>query len=304
MSFSHSFILLGLIVPVLLIVWAWRRSDGRIVLPYDHGLPGTGTAWRVLLALAEALPPLLLAVVIVILAGPQRLTEPKEKRVMTNIEMCVDVSGSMTTPFGDGTRYDTAMKAVDEFCTYRKGDAYGLTFFGNNELHWCPLTSDVSAVRCSPPFMQPDKLPPWFNGTEIGRALRACRKVLAERQEGDRMILLITDGDSYDLNGGNDVAIAKELKADNISVYAIIIGMDRIQDEIHTITGQTGGDAFQAGDPEALKAVFKRIDQMKQTRLEKTVADTVEWLFPFSAAGLGLCGLCTLTWFGLRYTPW
>ncbi len=268
-SFANPLFLMGLIAPVSLIIWTCLRKDRRLVLPFDHGRPGSGLGWQVLLTCAEVLPALLLAVVIVIFAGPQRLSEPKEKRVMTNIELCVDVSGSMTSTFGDGTRYDTAMKSVNDFCTYRKGDAFGLTFFGNNELHWCPLTSDVSAVRCSPPFMQPDKLPPWFNGTEIGRALRACKKVLAERQEGDRMILLITDGESSDLNNGNDLAIAKELKAENITVFAVIIGMDRIQDEIHTITGMTGGEAFEAGDPEALKTVFKRIDQMKQTRWKK-----------------------------------
>ena len=37
--------------------------------------------------------------------------------------------------------------------------AYVPTFFGNSVLHWCPLTSDVSAIRCSPPFMRPTRPP-------------------------------------------------------------------------------------------------------------------------------------------------
>ena len=41
---------------------------------------------------AEMLPALLLAVVIVLLAVPTQFGEPKDKRVMTNIEFCVDVS--------------------------------------------------------------------------------------------------------------------------------------------------------------------------------------------------------------------
>jgi Ca-activated chloride channel family protein len=110
--------------------------DRRVVLPFDHGKPGTGWGWLVLLTTMEALPALLLGVAIVLLAGPQKLGEPKDKRILTNIEMCLDVSGSMTAPFGDGSRYDTAMKAVEEFLDYRKGDAFGLTFFGNNVLHW------------------------------------------------------------------------------------------------------------------------------------------------------------------------
>ena len=89
----------------------------------------------------------------------------------------------MVTEFGEGSRYDAAMKAVEDFLSYRKGDALGLSFFGNSVLHWCPLTSDVSAIRCAPPFMRPENVPPWFNGIEIGKALRACKALLVERQE-------------------------------------------------------------------------------------------------------------------------
>jgi Ca-activated chloride channel family protein len=303
-SFTYWPLLFALVVPVALLVWIWRRQGRRVVLPFDHGRPGSGLGWFFLIGFAESLPAAILAVVIVLLAGPQRLGEPKEKRVLTNIELCVDVSGSMTAPFGDGTRYDAAMKEAEAFCDYRKGDAFGLTFFGNNYLHWCPLTSDVSAVRCALPFMRPEQIPPWFGGTEIGKALRACKKVLTEREEGDRMIVLISDGYSADLYGGTAEAVAKELRENNITVFVVIVGEDRIQDEIATITGTTGGEAFMAGDPEALKAVFRRIDQMKQTRLEKTVAEPQDWFFPFCVAGLSLLGLSTLALFGVRYTPW
>ena len=78
---------------------------------------------------AESVPALILAVVIVILAGPQQLSEPRLKRALTNIEFCVDVSGSMNARFGDGTRYDASMSAIDDFLDYRDGDAFGLTFF-------------------------------------------------------------------------------------------------------------------------------------------------------------------------------
>lgn len=304
MAFTYYPVLLALVLPVALLVWVWKRDGRRVVLPFDHGLPGTGSGWGFLLAIVESAPALLLVVVILLLAGPQRMGEPKKKRSLTNIEMCVDVSGSMMAEFGEGTSYDAAMKAVDDFCTYRKGDAFGLTFFGNNYLHWCPLTSDVSAIRCAPPFMKPHLLPPGFGGTEIGRALRACKKVLADREEGDRMIILITDGYSADLYRGNETAIARELKDNNIAVFAVIIGLGRIQDEIITITHTTGGDAFMAGDPEGLKAVFKRIDTMKQTRLEKSIADTLDNFFPYCVAGLALLGLAVVGLLGVRYTPW
>ena len=100
---------------------------------------------------------LILATIIVLLAGPQQFSAPKTKRVLTNIEFCVDVSSSMITPLGDGTRYDASMKAIDHFLDIRKGDAFGLTFFGNNVLHWVPLTGDPSAIRCAPPVHETGK---------------------------------------------------------------------------------------------------------------------------------------------------
>ena len=50
----------------------------------------------------------------------------------------------MKSPFGDGTRSDKAIEAIKEFTTYRKGDAFGLTIFGSDVLHWVPVTKDLS----------------------------------------------------------------------------------------------------------------------------------------------------------------
>ena len=304
MNFLYPLVLLLLVVPVALLVWVWRRAGQPVVLPLDHGGGGRGWAWRISLNLVESIPALLLSVVICLLAGPQRYDEPESKRKLTNIELCLDISYSMTTPFGEASRYDAAMKAMEEFVNYRKGDALGLTFFGNSYLHWCPLTPDTSAVLCAPPFMRPENVPPWFNGTEIGKALRACKTALVQRQEGERMIVLLTDGLSADLFDDAAETIAKEMKENDITVFAVIIGMDTIQDEIVTITHATGGDAFLAADPEALSAMFKRVDSLKQMPMEKKLADSLDYFRPFCMVGLCLLGVLSLAALILRYTPW
>src|SRR5206468_11715957 len=66
----------------------------------------------------------------------QRLANTDKERALTNILFALDVSGSMTSPFGDGKRSDKAIEAINEFTTYRKGDAFGLTIFGSDVLHW------------------------------------------------------------------------------------------------------------------------------------------------------------------------
>ncbi|MEM7202903.1 MAG: vWA domain-containing protein [Planctomycetota bacterium] len=306
-SFGQPWALLGLIAPAALLGWVWRREGRRLVLPYDHAPPRRGQGLlRATVQAAESVPALALTVAVLLLAGPQRLAAPESRRSLTNIQLCVDVSGSMTAEFGEGTRYDAAMQAINEFLDYREGDAFGLTFFGNAVLHWVPLTSDVSAFRCAPPFMDPQRgnNPGWFNGTSIGRALLSCRDVLVAREEGDRLIILISDGYSADLDGGVDMEIAKRLRQDGIMVCGVHVAGGEVPGEVVNIATITGGEMFAAEDPQRLEAVFKRIDAMQKAELEKVAAENVDAFAPWCWAGLGLLALHLLLQLFLRHTPW
>jgi Ca-activated chloride channel family protein len=303
-SFGRPILLIALVLPILLIYWQGRWANHRVSLPADATLIPRRKWLGRLLAISDSLPALILAVVIVILAGPQRLSIPQARRAMTNIELCVDVSGSMLAPFGSGTRYDGSMDAINSFLDKRQGDAVGLTFFGNNVLHWVPLTNDISAIRHAAPFMSPDKAPPWMGGTEIGKALMACRELLVTREEGDRLIILISDGASFDLDNGRDEEIARLLKRDNITVYSIHIAGGDVPEEIINITHYTGGEAFQPGNPESLKAMFTRIDSMNRAKLVQTSAQVLDAFGPWCVSGLSVLGLATIAAMGLRYSPW
>lgn len=302
--FGRPWMLLLLALPLLHLCWVWQRRSRRVVLPFDHAGRGSGWVLRALLGIGESLPALLLAVAVLLLALPQELAAPKQKRALTNIQFCVDISGSMTAKFGSGSRYDAAMAAINEFLDYRTGDSFGLTFFGNNFLHWVPLTSDPSAFRCAVPFMRPENAPPAFGGTEIGKAVLGCREVLTSRSEGDRMLILVTDGWSIDLSNGADLDIAKRLKRDGIVLFAVNIQEQDANGEIVNLARLTGGEVFNPGDTRALKEVFARIDQMTKARLEQGTAELVDWFLPFAIAGLAVLALYGLVQLGLRYTPW
>lgn len=304
LPFARPLLLVLVAVPIWLLIRTWRRSEGRLVLPFDHSSTRHSRVLAVAVNLAESLPPLVLAVVVLLLAGPQQIGEPKSGRALTNIEFCVDISGSMTSPLGDGTRYDAAMEAINRFVDYRKGDAFGLTFFGNSVLHWVPLTSDVSAVKCATPFMRPERNIPGFGGTEIARALIACRRVLAEREEGDRMIILVSDGLSADLFGNRSSEIAAQLKESRVVVYAVHIAESEVPPDIVNVARLTGGDVYGVNDPGALEAVFQKIDQMQQTKMVQLAPDTLDDFRPYCLAGMSLVGLATLCLFGVRFTPW
>lgn len=294
-----------LVIPVGLAVFFWKRGGRRIALPFDHQPLPRARLLGFMLKSAEMLPLLLLVIGIAILAGPRRFERPRNEREMTNILFCLDVSGSMTAQFGSsGTRYDAAMSSVNDFITFRKGDAFGLTVFGSSVLNWVPLTNDVSAFKCAPPFLRPETLPPWFGGTMIGMALRAAEKTMLAGNSGDRMIVLFTDGESFDLDNGQDVAIAQSLKANGIKLYNIHVAEGGVPDSVAVIASMTGGEVFSAGDPAALKGIFARIDEMQKAPMKRVTPDPVDFYQPFCIAGLAVGGLYLLTLFGLRHTPW
>ena len=304
MLFAHPFLLLLLLVPIGLLVFQWRHKARAVPLPSDHQPHQRRRFLTFLLGLTASLPALILALGVVLIAGPRKFEQPRSAREMTNIQFCFDVSGSMTASFGDGDRYDAAMEAVNSFIDYRKGDSFGLSIFGNSVLNWVPLTSDVSAFRCAPPFLHPENLPMWFGGTEIGKALKACEKILISREEGDRMILLISDGQSMDLMGGKDVEIAQSLKDNGITVYGVHVAEGAPPPEVSVIASMTGGQYFSAGDPESLKAVFQQIAAMKQAPIKRLTPDPVDNFRPFIIAAISLAFLYLLALFGLRYNPW
>ncbi len=307
MTFAHPLILLLLTVPALML-WAIPMRAAGVVLPFDHHVAAP-TGWRRLrarllgglLTLFECVPPLLLAAAIAILAGPQRLQAPKDARELTNIQFCLDVSGSMAVE----DRYDMAKEAVEKFILGREGDAFGLTLFGSQQIRWTPLTTDLSAIRGSLPFADPRRQPRHMGGTMIGAALRFCRdNMIAETERGDRLIILISDGQSFDLQGESAGEIGDELLEADIVVYHVHVSNDPVPEEVVEISERTGGESFQASDPASLERVFTHIDRMRPARYTSLSTVPMDWFTPFALIGTALLGVHLVGLLGIRYTPW
>ncbi len=303
MTFATPAVLILLALPVLLFVWEWRRRGTVITLPFDHANARRGRWLENTVKTANFLGPMLLAIAIILLAGPQRPLSQGSQRVMTNIELVLDVSGSMTATFGDGRRADKAVEALQEFVSHRKGDAFGVTLFGTEVLHWVPLTQDLDALKHSAPFMKPEAMPPYMGGTRIGLALRSVNKILADRPQGDKMIILLSDGSSSDLRGQSD-KISSDLNSQNIVLYYIHVANSQPQQEVYDIASRTGGEAFVAGDPSALQAVFEKIDSMQPAKFKPETPIPADNFKPFALAGISMVILQLLCLFGIRFTPW
>ncbi len=306
MNFSNWLILNFLFIPAGILVWVWRTRRSAIAMPWDFGRQKSGWFWSFVIKCMQSIPVLLMAIAIILLAGPRSYAVPKAKRKLTNIEFCLDLSGSMMARFGSGTRYDAAMQAINQFIEFREGnDAFGLTIFGDTVHQWIPLTSDTSAFRCATPFLQPSNMPAGFGGgTMIGQALRECLRILDNRNSGDRMIVLVSDGQSADLDGGKDEIIAHELKDSKVVLYGVHIGGGNVPAEVASIATITGGSTFSAGDELGLENVFRKIDSMQVAELERSYAELLDYFWPFCIVGISLLFVYLLSLFGLRFTPW
>lgn len=322
MIFQHPQLLGLLALPVILAFWEWTRRGQPVAMPFDHGSQGRGRSLQFLVLCANCLPAALLALAIVFLAHPITHTPPEVERQLNNVQFVLDTSGSMAEAHGPQTRgrhrrFDSAMEAIEQFTSYRQGDAFGLTIFGREFIHWLPLTLDTQSILLSKRFIdpggsQPDPKAPgrrgWpddlWGGTFIGKALHGAADLLAQRPEGDRMIILMTDGESRDIAPPLDSAIIEHLRAERILLFSVMLTGDKVSEHLMNITRATGGEVFNAVTPEALASVFKRIDEMKKVVVLEKRPQVVDFYDPFFLPALGLLAASVLVLFGLRFTPW
>jgi Ca-activated chloride channel family protein len=310
MTFLHPQWLALLALPVILAFWEWVRPGQPLAMPYDGGKGRRGWFLRCLVLAANCLPAGLLAVAILFLAHPITFQPPEVERQLTNIQVVLDTSGSMRGTHGDQgkgrhSRFDSAMESLEKFLRHRKGDAFGLTIFSRNFIHWVPLTLDTETIMLSRPFIAPNVLPDeLWGGTFIGNALTGAAAHLAERPVGDRMIILITDGESPDIKSPKDVPIIADLRDKGIVVFAVLMTDIPVDPALIGIARSTGGEAFNAVTPEALNAVFKRIDEMKKVVVLEKRPRAADYYDPFFLPALGLLAAAVFALFGLRFTPW
>ncbi len=310
MTFLYPKLLALLAIPVIVAFWEWVRPGQPLAMPFDHAKVGRGRFWQFLINSANCLPAGLLAIAILFLAHPVIFNPPEVERQLTNVQIVLDTSGSMKSPHGPQTkgvnsRFDSAMASIEQFLHYRKGDAFGLTVFSRNFVHWVPLTQDTEAIVLARPFIAPYVFPDEFWGnTFIGKALYGAAELLNQAKTGDRMIILLTDGLSNDIVPPKDSAIIADLQAKRIKVFVIFLIDQPVTPALVSIAQGSGGAAWPAVTPEALNEVFKKIDEMKKVVVLEKKPRAADYYDPFFIPAMAALGLAILALFGIRYNPW
>lgn len=232
---------------------------------------------------------LILFVLILLIAKPQYIDQKTQVSVDgIDIMLALDMSGSMEIPDFDTqnrTRFLVAKEEAQRFIEKRIHDAIGLVIFAKFALSRCPVTFDKKLLQSIL-----SKLEIGFidsGGTMINRALVAAINRLKTSNSKNRIIILLTDGESSD--GDLDSTISIELaKKFSIKIYTIGIGSDKEEQMFHPLYGpikkpavnrafltkiaqETGGKMFMAHNVDDMRAIYATIDSLEKTSYDVPV---------------------------------
>lgn len=276
--------LLALPLPWLMRWWPRRNAAAPALrVPYAAGAlaelgQSSGAAgWRI----GRLLLWLAWACLCVAMARPQQLgepvTPPQQGRQMM---LAVDVSGSMSEPdmmLGNQVvqRLSAAKAVLADFLDRRAGDRVGLLIFGERAYTLTPITADLTTVRNQ---LTDSEVGLAGRDTAIGDAIALAVKRLREQPEGQRVLILLTDGVS---NAGvlQPLRAAELAKAEGVRVYPVAFGGDGgmslfgVQiaagddpvDEatLRRIAELTGGRAFRARNTDELAGIYAELDRLE-----------------------------------------
>jgi Ca-activated chloride channel family protein len=244
-------------------------------------------------------------------ARPQWLGDPVALPVSgRDLMLAVDLSRSMQEEDfviqSQRVNRLTATKWVaNDFIARREGDRIGLILFGEQAYLQTPLTFDRETVRT---LLNEAQIGLAGRATAIGDALGLAVKRLRETPDGDRVLVLITDG--ANTAGEVDPLQAAELAArEGLTVYTIGIGADEMMvrgllgrrrvnpsrdlDErtLTSIAEMTGGRYFRARDTVELAEIYRLLDQLEPVERDPAVFRPVAALYHWPlAAALLLAG--------------
>jgi Ca-activated chloride channel homolog len=249
--------------------------------------------------LPEIILSLVLILIIVALARPQRTNEKVEQWTEgIDIMIALDISQSMQIEDFKPNRLEAAKDVARDFIKGRKQDRIGLVVFSGDAFSLAPLTTDYDLLKNYLNDINFEMIE--SRGTAIGSALAVVTNRMRESESKSKVCILISDGDNT--AGNIDPITAAELAgAYNIKLYTIVVGKEgmvpygkdffgRPQMVENTVDESTmrkiaklgNGEFFRVTDNEALKNVFKRIDQYEKAEIkENRFKDTSDFYFVY-----------------------
>jgi Ca-activated chloride channel family protein len=245
----------------------------------------------------EIILSIVIALLLIALARPQRTNEKVEQWTEgIDIMIALDISQSMQIEDFKPNRLEAAKDVARDFIKGRKQDRIGLVVFSGDAFSLAPLTTDYDLLKNYLNDISFEMIE--SRGTAIGSALAVVTNRMRESESKSKVCILISDGDNT--AGNIDPITSAELAgAYNIKLYTIVVGQEgmvpfgkdffgRPQMVENTVDESTmrkiaeigSGEFFRVTDNEALKNVFKRIDQYEKAEIkENRFKDTSDFYF-------------------------
>ncbi|MDD9962998.1 MAG: VWA domain-containing protein [Gammaproteobacteria bacterium] len=232
-----------------------------------------------------------------------------------DLMLAVDISGSMGTEdmqLADQLvdRLTVVKQVVADFVAARQGDRVGLILFGTNAYLQAPLTFDLASVE-----RLLNEAPVGIAGgkTAIGDAIGLAVKRLRTHPDGDRVLILLTDG----ANNVGEVAPTKAAElaaAEAIRIYTIGVGAEQMrmpgifgalgsrlinpsaeldEDTLTRIADATGGRYFRARNTAKLLEIYDIIDALEIIEQDPETYRPISALYfwPLALAWVLICAL-------------
>ena len=243
----------------------------------------------------EIMMMIVFALLLVGLARPQRTNEKVEQWTEgIDIMIALDISQSMQIEDFQPNRLQAAKKVARDFIKGRLQDRIGLVVFSGDAFSLAPLTTDYELLYSYLNDISFDMIE--SRGTAIGSALAVVTNRMRESESKSKVCILISDGDNT--AGNIDPITSAELAAaHNIKIYTIVVGKEGLvpygkdffgrpqmventvdETTMRKIASLASGEFFRVTDNEALKNVFKRIDQYEKAEIkESRFKDTTDF---------------------------
>ena len=234
------------------------------------------------------------ALMVTALAGPETLEERLLAPTGRDVMVAMDLSASMGERRKDAAE-DKEVRQIDivgPFVTRliegRRGDRVGLIAFGSDAYLISPLTFDAHAVAGMLPEVSIG-LP--GRRTDLGQAIGLTVQVLREEPNGERVLVMISDGEA---NVGDLAAMDAAKLAVEYEITIHVVGFSsevspENAEHMTEIAELTGGRYYEATSAESLAEVEAAIAQVLPSAVDDE-PDYVrrDWAWLPSLLALGL----------------
>ena len=219
-----SFIYLGLIIPILFLVFLiFRRWQKKSIRKYfdintiKFLSPEISNSKPLLKFIIISFALLML---VISLVNPKIGTELKTvKREGVDIVFAIDVSKSMLAEDIAPNRIIKSKRIVSELFNNLGSDRVGIIAYASTAIPVLPITTDFSSARMFLESLNTDMLS--SQGTSIAEAINLSKNYFNDENQTNRVLCVISDGEDHEIQNNNLSDIAKEA---GITILSIGVG--------------------------------------------------------------------------------